>query len=49
MLKKVFQAGRIKGKEGKGIVVLCFEDIDFVCGAGGKSMEVMYAFLAEVD
>ena len=49
VLKKVFKAGRIKSKEGKGLVVLCFEDIDFVCGSGGKSLEVMYAFLAEVD
>ena len=48
VIRKVFKAARGKSKDG-GLVILWFEDIDFVCTANGKNLEMMYAFMAELD
>ena len=50
VIKKVFKAAKGKNSETRDqVIILWFEDIDFICTANGKNLEMMYAFLAEID
>ena len=50
VIKKVFKAARSKNMESRDhLAILWFEDIDFICTANGKNLEMLYGFLAEID
>lgn len=61
VIKKIFKAAKgqktmshhqsnnVDAETRNRVIILWFEDIDFICTANGKNLEMMYAFLAEID